>query len=350
MNKKIVLTGGGTAGHVMPHVALLEEYEKLGYKVYYIGTDGIEKQIISAYPNVEYRSIRAGKLRRYFDVQNFFDIFNILVGFFQSLIYLISIRPRLVFSKGGFVSVPVSYAAKIIGTKVVTHESDVTPGLANKLLKPVVSKYYYAFEETGKYLPSSISKRVGIPIRADLFKGDKQKGLSMCGFTPEKPVILVMGGSLGAQRLNEALKDNLDSLLNIFQIIHITGKGKSLDIVKSGYKSFEFIQDGLEDIFAATDIVVSRAGANSLFEFLDLKIPMLLIPLEIGSRGDQVLNAESFKKQGFAEVLRETELTKDKLLNAIQTVFENREGYKEDMRKKSDYLYSSEDLAKDLLS
>ena len=347
---KIVLTGGGTAGHVMPHVALLEDYEKNDFKIYYIGTAGIEKQIMQKYPSIEYKTIRAGKLRRYFDFQNFLDVFNIGIGFIQSFFYLLAIRPKLVFSKGGFVSVPVSYAAKLQGIPVVTHESDVTPGLANKLLKPVVSKYYYAFEETGKYLPKDKSKRVGIPIRENLHKGSKEKGLSMCGFSNDKPVILVMGGSLGAQRINEALEKSLDKLLEKFQIIHLTGKGKSLGIDRKGYKSFEFIQDGLEDIFACCDMVVSRAGANSLFEFLDLKKPMLLIPLEIGSRGDQLLNANSFKKQGWAEILREDDLSETALQNSINEVFDNRENFIKNMNGSSNYLYTPKQLVADLFS
>ena len=267
----IVLTGGGTAGHVMPHVALLNEYTKLGYNIYYIGTNGIEKSIMSSYPEVTFKTIRAGKLRRYFDFKNFLDVFNIMIGLIQSFYFLLLIRPKLVFSKGGFVSVPVSYAAKIQGITVVTHESDVTPGLANKLLKPVISKYYYAFAETSKYLPASISKRVGIPIRQELRLGDKQRGLALCDFDDRLPVIMVMGGSLGAKRINDALLRNLDQLCTKYQIIHLTGKGKSLKIDKSGYKSFEFVNKELADLFAATDLIVSRAGANSLFEFLFFK-------------------------------------------------------------------------------
>lgn len=328
----IVLTGGGSAGHVIPHLALLPFYRQKNWQVSYIGTNGIEKKIIEGQgkngdQKIPFLEIKAGKLRRYFSVKNFTDIFNLAFGFLQSLYYLKKIRADVVFSKGGFVSVPVAMAARIWNIPVITHESDLTPGLANRIIARFASKILYSFPESGRYMPKDRSLWVGSPLRQELAQGNKEQGLQFCGFELEdhRPIILVMGGSLGAQRLNDVLEKSLDVLLKQFRVIHITGEGKGHPIDKKGYQSFEFVGEELKDIFAVTDLVVSRSGSNAIFEFLNLKKPMLLIPLVKGSRGDQVKNAETFKARGWAEILPEDKLSAESLVAAVEQLWEQRE-------------------------
>lgn len=323
--RKIVLTGGGTAGHVMPHIAMLPDYETLGWQVFYIGSKGIEKNIMSSYP-VPFYQISAGKLRRYFSLENFIDIFKVIFGVIQAFLLLVRIRPQLVFSKGGFVSVPVALSAWALGIPVISHESDLTPGLANKIINPFAKIIFYGFPETKKFLRSDKSKFVGIPIRKELSQGDPQRARQLCGFSDSlQKVILVMGGSLGAMRINEALHGILPQLVKTYKIIHITGAGKQLDFQHENYKSFEFLNDELKDVFALADFTISRAGANSIFEFFALKKPMILIPLEIGSRGDQLDNAKSFESLGIAVVVRESHLDSSSLMGAIRGIENNLE-------------------------
>lgn len=318
----LVLTGGGTAGHVMPHIALLPHFAKAGYTTVYIGGDHIEKKLAAEH-GIPFRQIATGKLRRYFSWQNFVDIFRIVLGFFQSLGHLRKLRPAAVFSKGGFVSVPVCYAAYCLGIPVITHESDFTPGLANKLLAPVVKTTLVCFADTQKFVKGS-SVLAGSPVREALFAGNKEQGLAHCGFTGAKPVILVMGGSLGAQRVNEAIGAILPQLLERFQVVHITGKGKCDIAPTAGYKAFTFVSEPLPHLLAAADLVISRAGANSIFEFLSLRKPMLLIPLEIGSRGDQVQNARYFAQHGWAAVLSERDIDPNELFAEIAALWQGR--------------------------
>lgn len=315
----LALTGGGTAGHVMPHIALLPHFSQAGYEVVYIGGDHIEKKLAAEY-GVPFLQIATGKLRRYFSWQNFVDLFRIGWGFLQSLVHLWRTKPQAVFSKGGFVSVPVCYAAYCLGIPVITHESDFTPGLANKLLAPVVQTTLVCFADTQKFVKGA-SVLAGSPVRDTLLAGDRSKGLTHCGFTADKPVLLVMGGSLGAQRVNEAIAAVLPQLLAKFQVVHITGKGKSAIEATPGYKAFTFVSEPLPHILAAADIVVSRAGANSIFEFLALRKPMVLIPLEIGSRGDQVQNARYFTAKGWARQLSERDIDPAELMALIDEVW-----------------------------
>ncbi|MBF0440897.1 MAG: undecaprenyldiphospho-muramoylpentapeptide beta-N-acetylglucosaminyltransferase [Oligoflexales bacterium] len=321
MNKKeihIVLTGGGTAGHVMPHLAMISEYVRRGWKLDYIGSSGIEKELIKD-PQIKFHQIQAGKLRRYFSFENFIDVFRIMIGFIQSLILLVSIRPNIIFSKGGFVSVPVAMAGWLLRIPVISHESDVTPGLANRIIARFARRILFSFPDTKNHLPSEISIFAGIPIRPELLTGNRIEGLKLCCFadSDEMPVILIMGGSSGAQKINQALLEALPELVKKLRVIHITGKGKSIDFSHRNYKSFEYIGNELKDIYAASDMIVSRAGANSIFEFLSLKKPMLLIPLEAGSRGDQVDNAKCFLARGWAIVLREGHLSGNTLIESI---------------------------------
>lgn len=329
-NKSIILTGGGTAGHVSLNEAIIPSLIEAGYTVHYIGSkDGIEKELIgNAFPDLPYHTISSGKLRRYFSMKNFSDPFKVLAGVGQALSIIKKVKPTVIFSKGGFVSVPVVVAAKLANIPVVVHESDVTPGLANKIALPFASHIFTVFKETLKHLPSDKSTNTGSIIRQQLFEGNKERGLAYCGFTDEKKVLLVMGGSLGSVVVNDALRENLPALLKEYQIIHLCGKGnadvKLTDL--DGYKQFEYVTSELPDLLYAADLIVSRAGSNSIFEFLALHKPMLLIPLSASkSRGDQILNARLFKNQGFAHVLDEDTMTKDAFLQAIGQLAVNAE-------------------------
>ncbi|MBO5486924.1 MAG: undecaprenyldiphospho-muramoylpentapeptide beta-N-acetylglucosaminyltransferase [Eubacterium sp.] len=334
--KKIILTGGGTAGHVTPNIALLPELQKRGYEVHYIGSKtGIEKELISNF-DIPYYGISSGKLRRYFDVKNFTDPFRILKGYGEADKIIKKVKPDVIFSKGGFVTVPVVKAAKRRKVPCVLHESDISPGLANRLCISSATAICANFPETLEHLPVDKAHLTGSPIRSELFSGNRLKGLEFCGFTASKPVILVIGGSLGSVRVNEAVREILPQLLEKYQIIHLCGKDKideSLQGTK-GYVQFEYIQKELCDLLDAADIVISRAGANAICELLALHKPNILIPLSLeASRGDQILNAASFEKQGFSYVIREEDLTSEKLLAAVQEVNENKDKYRRSMEE-----------------
>lgn len=328
--KRIILTGGGTAGHVTPNIALMPKLRDLGYDIQYIGSyDGIEKKLIEEL-QVPYYGISSGKLRRYFDLKNFSDPFRVVKGFFQAKKVLKELKPDIVFSKGGFVSVPVVQAAKQLHIPVIIHESDMTPGLANKLAIPAATKVCCNFPETVPYLPAGKAVVTGSPIREELRSGNRLAALKFCGFTSQKPVLLIIGGSLGSVAVNQAIRAILPQLLEVFQVVHLCGKG-NLDTSlegTAGYVQFEYIKQELADLFALADVVVSRAGANAICELLELRKPNLLIPLSAAaSRGDQILNANSFQKQGFSDVLQEEEITSDVLLSHILALYENRQTY-----------------------
>ena len=328
--KTILLTGGGTAGHVTPNIALIPSLKDLGYDIQYVGSyEGIEKSLMEDI-GIPYHAISSGKLRRYFSLRNFTDPFRVLKGFSQANKLIRKLRPDVVFSKGGFVSVPVVIAAGRNHVPVIIHESDMTPGLANKLCFRSARKICCNFPETVPLLPADKAVLSGSPIRKELLSGNTDAGRSFTGFTDDKPVIMVIGGSLGAANVNTAIRNILPRLLEKYNVIHLTGKGKadaSLNDTK-GYRQYEYIKDELKDLFALSDIVISRAGANAICELLALKKPNILIPLPSGSsRGDQLLNAESFKKQGYSMVLTEDKLTDELLLNMIDELYNDRDKY-----------------------
>ncbi len=328
--KKIILTGGGTAGHVTPNIALLPGLKRMGYEVKYVGSyNGIEKKLIEEL-GVDFTGISSGKLRRYLSVKNFTDPFRVIKGFFEAGKIIRDYKPGIVFSKGGFVSVPVVLAAKRYKVPVIIHESDMTPGLANKISIPVASKVCHNFPETAQYINKNKSVLTGCPIRAELLTGNAVNGMKMCNFTSEKPIIMVIGGSLGAVAVNNAVRKALPEFLTKYQIVHLCGKGKvdaSLNNT-TGYIQFEYIKDELKDLFAMSDVIISRAGANAICEIAALNKPSVLIPLSRkASRGDQILNANSFKKQGFSEVIEEEDLTTDLLVETVNKVYENRDDY-----------------------
>jgi len=332
--KKILLTGGGTAGHVTPNIALIPGLKNLGFDIHYAGTrGGMERELISK-TGLPYHCVSAGKLRRYFDLKNFTDIFKIALGFLQSLILMITLRPSIVFSKGGFVSCPIVWAAWLTGMPVIIHESDITPGLANKLSMPFAKKICFSFHETEAHLPPAKRVMTGLPVRDALFSGDAAQGREFCGFDDGKPVIMVIGGSLGAQAINEAVRGALDKLLGDFNVCHICGKGGKAPGSRKGYCQLEYVNDELPDIFAMADMVISRSGATTLFELLSLHKPALLIPLgTAASRGDQILNARSFEKQGYAEVLLQDGLNGAVLAENVRRVYDRRDEYADAMSR-----------------
>lgn len=332
--KRILLTGGGTAGHVTPNIALLPRLRELGYDISYMGSyEGIERKLIEEL-QIPYYGISSGKLRRYFDPKNFTDPFKVLKGCMEARRIIRKLQPDVVFSKGGFVSVPVVLAAAHYKIPVILHESDMTPGLANRICIPSARKVCCNFPETLSHLPKQKAVLTGSPIRQELLTGDAVKALRFTGLTPDRPVLLVMGGSLGATAVNEAVRSILPRLLKEFQVIHLCGKGKvdpSL-IALSGYVQYEYIQDELKDLFALSDIVISRAGANAICELLALRKPNLLIPLSAAaSRGDQILNARSFERQGFSLVMEEEAVTPEALLAAVHQLYENRTSFTDAM-------------------
>jgi len=336
MAKKIVLTGGGTAGHCYPNLALVPTLIKEGYDITYIGSyEGIEKGLVEA-ENIKYYGIASGKLRRYFDLKNFTDPIRVIKGFTEAKHFLNVISPDVVFSKGGFVSVPVVKAASFLKIPVVIHESDMTPGLANKLSYSSAKKICCSFENTLSLIPNRKGVLTGTPIRETLLKGSPSKAKKFVNMRDEGfPYLMVIGGSQGAQAVNEAIRSALPKLTEKFNVIHLCGKGK-LDPTLNryrGYMQYEYISDELADLYSLADIVVSRAGSNAIFELLALKKPNLLIPLSTrGSRGDQILNASAFAKNGYSRVLSEENMNTETLLSSINEVYTNRLDYIDRMK------------------
>ncbi len=327
---KIVLTGGGTAGHVTSNIALIPQMKRDQYEVFYIGSySGIEKELMEK-EGIPYYGIDTGKLRRYMSVKNLSDPARVLHGYHQARKLLKELKPDIVFSKGGFVAVPVVFAAHSLKIPVVTHESDMTPGLANRLTLSSADKICCNFPETLTKLPEGKAVLTGAPIREALLQGTREGGLRMTGFAGRKPVLMIIGGSLGSVAINESVRRILPRLLPDFDIIHICGRGNFSEALKDqqGYRQYEYLTDGLRHLYALSDIVISRAGANVICELLALRKPNILIPLPLdASRGDQILNAESFEKQGFSYLLRQEEMTDEKLYDAVNYVFAHRSQY-----------------------
>ena len=336
--KRIILTGGGTAGHVTPNLALLPALYERHFEVRYIGSKaGMEKDLV-AKAGVPYDGISTGKLRRYFDLKNFTDPFRVIKGFSEAKKLLKTNRPDVIFSKGGFVSVPVVLAAKQLKIPVIIHESDMTPGLANRISIPAASKVCCNFPETAKALPKGKAVVTGCPIRRELLTGSREKGLAFTGLPGEKPTLLIIGGSLGSVAVNRAVRSVLPELLKDFEVVHLCGKGNLDEMLTGtpGYVQYEYISEELPDLFAMADVVISRAGANAICELLALRKPNVLIPLSAAaSRGDQILNADSFRKQGFSEVIAEEEVTDETLLAKVRHVYEHRAAYIDSMATSS---------------
>lgn len=349
--KRIILTGGGTAGHVTPNIALIPRLKDEGYDIHYIGSyNGIEKKLIEDM-KIPYHGISSGKLRRYFDVKNFSDPFRVIKGYGEAARLMKSLKPDVVFSKGGFVSVPVVIAAKNHHIPAIIHESDMTPGLANKLCLSSAVKICCNFPEAMEHLPKEKAVLTGTPIRQELFQGDSVDAIRFTGLSANKPTILVVGGSTGSVKVNEAVRNCLDSLLDTYQVIHLCGKDKVDPAYadRPGYVQYEYIKKELSSMLSLADIVISRAGANAICELQALAKPNILIPLgSNASRGDQILNAESFEKQGFSYVLHEEDLSNESLLAAVEQVYTHREDYRSTMA--ASQMSNSIDIIIDLIN
>lgn len=316
--KTIVLTGGGTAGHVMPNLALLPHLKKHFEKVYYIGTDGVEKQIIKN-AGLAFYQIEATKLHRKSFFKNIKLPFKFLSSIKQSKKILKQLNPSVVFSKGGFVSLPVVIACKKLKIPVISHESDLSFGLANKIILRYANKVITSFQPTAEKNKKCVF--AGSPIRPEIFEGNKQTALKATNFAKQQKTILFFGGSLGAQAINNTLVKALPTLVQNYNIVHITGKGNKTNFSHSAYCQVEF-SNQIQHFFALADLVVCRAGANSLFELLALNKNMLLIPLsKKASRGDQIENAKYFKNKGWANVIFEENLNKNSLIKEIEKSF-----------------------------
>lgn len=352
--KKIMFTGGGSGGHVTLNLNLIPLFQKNGWQIVYVGSEtGIEKELIAKIEGVKYYAIKTGKLRRYFSWQNLKDMFKIPVGVCQAAAIIHKEKPDIIFSKGGFVSFPVVVGGFLNHRKIFMHESDLTPGLANKMSLPFVSKFFTTFIDTVKYVRTPQKVCYIGPVLSDRLKnGDKNKALQMCNFNAEKPIVMFVGGSLGAQSLNKAVLQNIDALLQKFQIIHICGKGQKTDLERQGYAQFEFVDKEFKDLLAATDIVVTRSGSNAIFEFWSLNIPMLLVPLPSNaSRGEQTSNAQNFQSKGFAEILLDKNLTQDGLLIAqIDKMYQNLDTYRNNIKNSDLKFTSNEELYKEIVN
>jgi len=325
--KTIVLTGGGTAGHVTPNLALIPRLKADGWDIHYIGAaNSAEETLISQVDGVTFHTVSVGKLRRYFDLKNFSDPFRVIRGIRQATGIIHRLKPNVVFSKGGFVSVPVVYGAKLNGVPVVTHESDMTPGLANKLCLPFTMAQCCTFPEAVKYTKGK-GVHTGTPIRPEILTGSKQAGLKRFGFNNSRPVLMVMGGSSGAQAINQVIWQCLPRLTESFQVLHLCGKGNLTAIYEGtvNYTQREYLNEEMADAYACADILVSRAGSNSLCEILAVRKPALLIPYpKDASRGDQLLNAESFRARGFSYVLQQEDMNAETLVKNIEKLYHDR--------------------------
>lgn len=328
----IAFSGGGSAGHVTPNIALMDAFRDEGWRLVYFGTaKGIEREII-ARTGTDYVAVPSGKLRRYFSWENFFDPFKIVLGIWLALIHMLRLRPRVLFSKGGFASVPPVVAAWMAGVPVVIHESDRSPGLANKLTARFAKTICVAFEDCS-LLKTDPARTVltGPPVREALFEGVAERGRALIGADGTKPVLLVFGGSLGARAINQAVRGALEALTQRYAIAHVTGAG-NLDPAlegRDGYAQFEFLHTEFGDLLAAADLVVSRAGANAIAELVALQKPHLLIPLPATqSRGDQIENAAAYEARGASRVRAEDELSAETLLGDLDALETGREAYK----------------------
>jgi UDP-N-acetylglucosamine--N-acetylmuramyl-(pentapeptide) pyrophosphoryl-undecaprenol N-acetylglucosamine transferase len=345
MQKQLALglTGGGTAGHVLPHFAIATNPDSSISRlvsagelklVYFGGQSGMERDIVTqSQPSWTYVPIRTGKMRRYFSWQNFIDPFNILFGFLTALVMIRRHRIGCLFSKGGFVSAPVVWAAWLNRVPIVIHESDATPALATRLTLPFAERALVSFEETLKWIPARYKPKVrtsGLPLRSELFNKSRAIALSHFGLDASRPTMLVFGGSLGAEGLNKRFAAALPELSLEWNIIHIVGKGKCFTAEYGDYyRQFEFLSSDMALAYAAADLAICRAGASSIFELAAARVPMLLVPLGLHqSRGDQIINAKIFAAKGWAVWCDELELTPEKIVAAVKELHHQKQELK----------------------
>jgi UDP-N-acetylglucosamine--N-acetylmuramyl-(pentapeptide) pyrophosphoryl-undecaprenol N-acetylglucosamine transferase len=325
----ILFTGGGSAGHVTPNIALIHKFQAMGWQVVYVGSDTGTEQAILGGLKIKYYGIKTGKLRRYFSWRTFLEPFAILYGIIQAIGICIKTKPNIVFSKGGFVAFPVVVAAWLNRIPIIIHESDLTPGLANKLSFPFANKICVTFAEGKINLASNKTVVTGTPIRESLLQGQSERGRQFCQFNDE-PILLVLGGGQGSAIINDAIRSLLPKLLDHFQVAHVCGKGKIASAQDNArYRQFEYLHEELADIFACSDLVISRSGANSLYELLCLCKPHILVPLSMrASRGDQIVNAAYFADRGLSNVLYEEDLNTESLLGLINKVYADKDAQK----------------------
>lgn len=336
--KKICFTGGGSSGHVTPNLAIIELVKDQNTEVFYIGSyDGIERSIVEK-TNTPYYPISSGKLRRYFSWQNFIDPFKILLGVMQAFFILKKLKPKVVFSKGGFVTFPVAMAAKLNNIPLLVHESDFVPGLANKLAFPFAKTICLTFDATKKYIKNKAKIKItGAPLRQAVFEADREKAIKQFALDRSRATILVTGGGQGSLIINHVIYESLDKLLEKFNVIHLTGVGKLNNAIanKQNYIQVEYMHEALFDAMALADLVISRSGSNALYEIISLKKKNILIPLsKKASRGDQIDNANYFSQKGLSYVIQEEQLSSETLLKTIHEVFNHQENYE---KKLSDY-------------
>ena len=326
--KKIVLCGGGTAGHIFPALALVEDLKN--FEIHYIGSSGIEKDILKNYKNITFHEIPSVKLQRKLTLKNLLIPFKLFSAIKSAKKILSEIGPEVVFSKGGYVSLPVVYGAKKLGIKVISHESDISMGLANKLILKKCDIMCTSFPQTESKNPKVIF--TGQPIRKDILCGNGSIVKEM--FPTSKPILLVVGGSQGAKFINEVIWSNIESLTKDFNVLHCCGKGNENKKIKNpSYKQFEFISN-IGDFYAGTSIAISRAGCGVISELKANKIPSLLIPLSKKcSRGDQIENAKFFSQCGYCEMLEEEEYNKNRFFSLVKSLLANKERYIKNIEK-----------------
>lgn len=330
--KKIVFTGGGTGGHIMPNLSLIEVLQN-DYQIYYLGSNGMEKNILAKYPKVKFIEIPVVKFVRSLNLKNLTIPFKLFSSIRVCEKILKEISPNVIFSKGGFVSIPVCLAGQKLKIPTITHESDITMGLANKIISKKATAICCSFESTTKKCKKN-AIFTGSPIRQQIFKGNKENIINTYHINTNKPIVLITGGSLGASAINSAIWDNLQSLTSRYTLLHIVGRNKLNKEFSnsSNYIQLEFAPN-IEDFFAVADIVISRAGSNTLFELLALNKPMLLIPLpKKSSRGDQLLNTAEFYSKGYCEYILQENINEETILNKLNTLHKNKLSYIKNMK------------------
>lgn len=336
MNNMIVFTGGGTGGHIFPGLAVIDELKnRTDANIAWIGASkGIDRELVEGH-GIAFYGIPSGKLRRYFDFHNFTDFFRIIAGFFSALALLLKLKPKIVFSKGGFVSVPPCMAARLLRIPLVTHECDFSPGLATRINARFATDIYVSCKDTVALFPEKFRKRItvtGNPVRPAFYSGDPTRGRAFIGASESKlPILLVLGGSLGARQVNDLIAGCVDRLCSRFIVVHQTGSQNTDQTIspengltRERYKPFPFIRSEMPDVLASATVVVARSGANTVWECAAAGKPMILVPLEKGSsRGDQVENARFFVGAGAATMMTGLDATSDRLARTAIDLIDN---------------------------
>ena len=378
---KILLTGGGTGGHLIPLLGVVSELKKINNKtpqgsatmepandepefLLITPASGFNQSISEA--GIQIKTIKAGKLRRYFSWENLRDIFKIPVGIVQSLYYVYKFKPDIVFSKGGFASVPPVIASWILRVPIVTHESDIVPGLANRIIARFASKILISFSAAEKYFDKSKVVLTGNPIRSDIAKGSIENALKFFKLSPDLPTVLIFGGSQGAQKINEMVLEILPDLTEKCQVIHQCGDKNYEEILSdtrcpirhrvSGnlerYKLYPFIKEEMKDAYALADIVISRAGANSLAEIVALQKPNILIPLSTSANNHQPENAKFFAEKNASLIVDETVDNSQDLADAILKLLSDKNlqtQMKQNLAKLSPSQNASQKIAEEII-